>query len=254
MIERKYGPKVPTALFVSTLLFASNAWASTDEEFNSWQNTLVPLYLWGQSLSGTMTKGTSTVPLDLEFSDAVSDLEAAYTVHYEGAKGHWGVILDYSFLNITPSADVAGTPISVDVDMKNTIAEVAGLYRFGANNPWQLLAGYRSYNLDVTVKGLPGPSGSIDIEETINDFFIGGRYITQFSDRWTFTGRADIGTGDSDLVWHASAIFDYQFTKLLSGLVGWRVIDYDVDQGSGADRFKYDMTHSGPLLALAFRW
>jgi hypothetical protein len=236
------------------LLFASNARASTDEEFNSWQNTLVPLYLWGQSLSGTMTKGPVTAPLELEFSDAVSDLEAAYTVHYEGAKGHWGVILDYSFLDITPSADVAGTPVSVDVDMKNTIAEVAGLYRFGANNPWQLLAGYRSYDLDVTVKGLPGPIGKVDIEETINDIFIGGRYITQFGEKWTFTGRADIGTGDSDLVWNASLTFDYQFNKLLSGLIGWRVLDYDVDQGSGADTFKYDMTQSGPLLALAFKW
>ena len=45
-----------------------------------------------------------------------------------------------------------------------------------------------------------------------------------------------------------------QFTNLLSGLVGWRVLDYDVDRGSGADRFKYDMNHSGPLLALAFHW
>ncbi|MCP4765720.1 MAG: hypothetical protein GY875_05555 [Gammaproteobacteria bacterium] len=34
----------------------------------------------------------------------------------------------------------------------------------------------------------------------------------------------------------------------------WRVLDYDVDKGSGADRFKYDMNHSGPLFALAFHW
>jgi hypothetical protein len=250
MIVRKQALNVPTVLVVSMLLLVSNAWAGTDEEFNSWQNTLVPLYLWGQSLSGEMTKGPVTAPLELEFSDAVSDLEATYTIHYEGAKGNYGVILNYSFLNITPSADVGGTALSVDADMKNTIAEVAGLYRFGADNPWQILAGYRSYHLDVTVKGLSGPS----IEETINDIFIGGRYITQLGDKWTFTGRADIGTGDSDLVWNASIFFDYQFTKLLSGLAGWRVLDYDVDQGSGRDTFKYDMRHSGPLLALVFRW
>jgi len=41
---------------------------------------------------------------------------------------------------------------------------------------------------------------------------------------------------------------------LLSGFAGWRVLDYDVDRGSGADTFKYDMNHSGPLLALAFHW
>ena len=88
----------------------------------------------------------------------------------------------------------------------------------------------------------------------INLNFVGGCFVKQINDRWSFTGRADIGTGDSDLVWNAFAAFDYEFTNLLSGLVGWRVLDYDVDRGSGADRFKYDMNHSGPLLALAFHW
>jgi len=254
MITGKHVLNIPNIFFISMFLFSSNAWAGTADEFNSWQNTLVPLYLWGQSLSGKLTKGPVTSPLELEFKDAISDLESTYTVHYEGAKGHWGVILDYSFLNLAPSSEVEGTPISVDVDMKNTIAEIAGLYRFGANNPWQLLAGYRSYHLDVTVKGLPGPSGRVDIKETINDVFIGGRYMTKLGDKWTFTGRLDLGTGDSDLVSNASLIFDYQFNKLLSGVVGWRVLDYNVDRGSGANTLKYDVTHSGPMLALAFKW
>ena len=141
--------------------------------------------------------------------------------------------------------------------MKNTIADVAGLYRFGPNNPWQLLAGYRSYKLDVTMNGLPvppAPVSQIVIDETINDFFIGGRYMRGINDKWSFVGRADIGAGDSDLVWNALVAFDYQFTKLLSAFAGWRVLDYDVDTGSGADTFKYDMNHSGPILTLAFHW
>jgi len=101
---------------------------------------------------------------------------------------------------------------------------------------------------------LQAPGSRVTIDETINDIFIGGRYFRQINDKWSFTGRADIGAGDSDLVWNAFAAFDYRFTKLLSGFIGWRVLDYDVDEGSGADRFKYDMNHSGPLLALAFHW
>jgi hypothetical protein len=204
-----------------------------------------------------MTSGPITAPLEIEFSDAVSDLEAIFTFHYEGAKGNWGIIADYSFLNLGPSAAIPGTPAVINVDMKNTIAEVAGLYRFGPNNPWQLLAGYRTYQLDVTISGLPSPPlpvSQVVIDETINDFFFGGRYMGKISDKWSFLGRADIGAGDSDLVWNAVLAFDYRFTKLLSGFVGWKVLDYDVDQGSGANRFKYDMNHSGPLFALAFHW
>lgn len=58
--------------------------------------------------------------------------------------------------------------------------------------------------------------------------------------------------GDSDLVWDALVAFDYQFTMLLSGFAGWRALGYDVNTGSSADTFRYDMNHSGPILALAF--
>jgi len=257
MITKRNIAVLPLMVFCVTLVSVSNSWADTKEDFNSWQHTLAPLYLWGVSMSGDMTSGPVTAPLEVEFEDAISELEATYTVHYEGAKGNWGVILDYSYLNLTPSLDAPGPPVSLDIEMKNTIAEVAALYRFGADNPWQLLAGYRSYVLDVTIDGLPSPlapGSRLSIDETINDIFVGGRYVTRINDKWSFTGRADIGAGDSDLVWNAFAAFDYQFTKLLSGFVGWRVLDYDVDMGSGADQFKYDMNHSGPLLALKFHW
>ena len=238
------------------MLFSQHTWADSNKDFNTWQNTLAPLYLWGVSMSGTSTFGTSTVPLDIEFTDAVSDLEGIFTFHYEGAKGNWGIIADYSFLNLTPKAEIPGTSVQLNVDMKNTIAEIAGLYRFGPNNPWQLLAGFRSYDLDITVTNLPPPApvSQIAIKETINDFFIGGRYMRDINDKWSFIGRADIGAGDSDLVWNVLAAFDYRFTKLLSAFAGWRVLNYDVDTGSGADTFKYDMNHSGPILALAFHW
>lgn len=237
----------------SLVLFGSQTWADSSKDFNTWQNTLAPLYLWGVSMSGTMTTGPISAPLNIEFSDAVSDLEGIFTFHYEGAKGNWGIIADYSFLNLGPSATLP-TGDKLSVDMKNTIGEVAGLYRFGPNNPWQLLAGIRSYKLDVTIDGVPAPVTQVKIDETINDFFIGARVMPRISDKWTFIGRADIGAGDSDLVWNVLAAFDYRFTKLLSAFAGWRVLDYDVDMGSGTDAFKYDMNHSGPILALAFHW
>ncbi len=244
-------------LAINLLLFCPVSWAATGEDFNRWQNTLAPLYIWGVSMDGTMTSGPVTAPLEVEFSDAISELEGILTIHYEGAKGNWGIIADYSFLNLGPTADIPGTSVAVEVDMENTIAEVAGLYRFGANNPWQLLAGIRRYKLDITIAGLPSPpapASKITIDETLEDLFFGGRYIQPINDNWSFTGRVDVGSGDSDIVWNAFAAFDYQFTDLLSGYVGWRVLDYEVDKGSGADRFKYDMNHSGPLLALAFHW
>ena len=144
-----------------------------------------------------MTSGPVSAPIEIEFTDAVSDLEGIFTFHYEGAKGNWGIIADHSYLHLTPSAESEGpAPVVVNADLKNVITEVAGLYRFGADSSWQLLAGVRHYQLDVDVTGLPGPGLSID--ESFDDVFFGGRYIRSISDKWTFIGRADIGTGDSE--------------------------------------------------------
>ncbi len=78
--------------------------------------------------------------------------------------------------------------------------------------------------------------------------------MQNINDKWSFLGRLDVGAGDSDLVWNGTAIFDYRYSNLLSGRVGWRVLEYDVDRGSGATAFVYDLKHTGPLLALNFSW
>ena len=231
-------------VFLLTGTVTTNAQAADD--FNTWQNTLAPLYLWGQSLDGTIN---DTLGLQIDFNEAVEDLNGVMTVHYEGAKGHWGIIADYSFVNIRPEGTAPGSPgVSVAVDMENTIAEIGALYRFGPNNPLQLLGGVRRYELDTDITvGFVTP---VTIKKSFTDFFIGGRIVSQFGKKWSFIGRADIGTGDSDLVWNALLSFDYRFNKTLSGLIGYRAIDYDVDEPD----FKYQMNHSGPVLALVFHW
>lgn len=132
--------------------------------------------------------------------------------------------------------------------MQNTIAEIGALYRFGPNNPWQLLGGVRRYELDTDF--VISSVTPFTIKKTFTDFFIGGRVISQFGKKWSFIGRADVGTGDSDLVWNALVAFDYRFNKTVSGLIGYRALDYDVDEVN----FKYQMNQSGPTLALVFQW
>jgi len=239
--------KMKTILIYSFILLITFTKSSlAEDDFNTWQNTLAPLYLWGQSLDGTIN---DTVGLQIDFDEALDDLNGVATVHYEGAKGHWGIIADYSFVNIRPEGTAPGPAgVTVAVDMKNTIAEIGALYRFGPNNPWQLLGGVRRYDLDVDIT--IGPVTPVTIKKSFTDFFIGGRFQNQFGKKWSFLARADVGTGDSDLVWNALVAFDYRFNNVLSGLIGYRAIDYDVDE----DNFKYQMNQSGPALALVFHW
>ena len=225
---------------------------SSEKDFDTWQNTIAPLYIWGVSLDGELTLGRATVPLKVDFADAISDLEGTFTIHYEGAKGHWGIIADYYIVNIAPEATGPGGQ-KFTVDFANTIIELSALYRFSANNPWQLLAGVRSYKLDAEIKtggGLTLAQG----DDTFNDFIIGGRYFGKLSKRWSLLGRLDIGTGDSDFVWNAAVFGDWRFHKTFSVFFGYRILDYDISQGSGPNTLKYSVTHSGPLAGVAIHW
>jgi len=69
---------------ISAILFicsiATPSYAA--DEFNNWQNTLAPLYLWGASIEGTLNDQGITV----DFDDAISDLNGIFTFHYEGAR------------------------------------------------------------------------------------------------------------------------------------------------------------------------
>jgi hypothetical protein len=53
---------------------------STDGE---WEYTLAPLFLWAQGIEGTSEIGPVTAPLDITFKNALSNLEATFTVHFE---------------------------------------------------------------------------------------------------------------------------------------------------------------------------
>ena len=66
--------------------------AESEGNFNTWQNKLLPTYLWVVSLSGDITTGPATVPTETKFSDSVTDFEGAFALHYEGAKGNGGLL------------------------------------------------------------------------------------------------------------------------------------------------------------------
>ena len=72
----------------------------------------------------------------------------------------------------------------------------------------------------------------------------------KLGERWSFSGRFDIGAGGSDLVWNAHAIIDFQIGKWAAILFGYRHLDYDYsNQNAG---ITYDASMSGPLFASSF--
>jgi hypothetical protein len=170
-------------------------------------------------------------------------------------KSGFGFLTDVSYLNFGGQQATPGpAPLTLDVDFTMVMAELAGVYRFSlGENALDLIGGIRYYGLDteIDVVGIPP---RIDKDKDWTDAMLGARYIWTITDKWDFIARGDIGFGGSDLAWNLAGLFNYQPWKHVSLLFGYRYMDIDYEDGSGADLFKYDVTMHGPILGVNFVW
>jgi hypothetical protein len=225
--------------------------AIAQQDDGNWHHRLAPLYLWGMGIDGTAGFGPVNAPLNIEFKDALDNLEGIFTVHYEASKANWTILTDFSYVNLGPSAQLPNGQ-SLNVDFKNPLFELGGAYRFD-NSAWEVLGGVRYFGMDIAINA-PSGMNLAKVEEDFYDLFVGGRVTAKLSQKWTFIGRADVGAGDSDFVGNAGLFFDWRFGKVASLLLGYRWLTYDIETGSGPSRFKFDATLQGPVAAVAFTW
>ena len=227
---------------------------STDGE---WEYELAPLFLWAQGIEGTSRIGPVSAPLDITFKDALSNLDATFTVHFEMKRDKLTLFGEYQFVNLGPEAEgpMGG---QLNIGFKDTIAEFgAGYWLFGTEKTnWELLGGarYTKQKLDVSVED--GPH-LLDVSEDWWVGFLGGRMSAALSEKWTFIGRVDygVGSGDTNIIWNLTAMFDYRFKNWGSVFVGYKYMNYDYDNGTrGFERYAYDATQQGPLMGMAIHW
>lgn len=225
-----------------------------DKDPNKWNSTL-GIYLWATGIEGTTQTGPVTAPIDITFSDALDNLASVLTLHYEAQKNQWGVLADFMHIGLDPSAALPGGA-SLNIDLTNNIAELGGLYQPSSSENFQFLFGLRYTKLELE-GSVPGIGGRSIVDESWTDGFIGGRFQVPFgnSEKWQFTARGDVGAGDSDFVWNAHLAVDYKFSDRIGGLLGYRWLDYDYDNGDvGPNHFAYNVTYEGPTAALLITW
>jgi len=218
---------------------------------DKWEHTLVPFYLWASGIEGQSQLGPATAPVSIAFSDALEHLDTALTVHYEAKKGKWGVLADLYHLSLQPQGTLPNGA-SAGIDLTNTIYELGGIYRPGPEG-LDVLFGLRGMDLNME-GGIGGSPKRTLVDETWLDAFVGIRKNFAFTQKASFTFRGDIGAGDSNFVWNAALLFNYKFNDRISMFGGYRWLDYDYENGSGRDRFAYDVTYEGPAIALSFDW
>ena len=248
--------------FAAILLFISLANAQETKPAKNWEWNIAP-YLWAVSMDGEMGIAGRTQPVTIEFDQIFDRLQAALLLHFEGLyKKKWGFLVDVSYINL---GDQATTPIgTLDVDFKDVIAELGGIYRFYEKGPhiFEGLGGIRYMDMDTEVNitsRIPFLPSRIESNQGWWDPIVGVRYKWQMSQKWRLSLRGDIGIGfgagdTSDSTWNALGLIYFQPWKHVGFSGGYRALSQDYETGEGINQFKYDMVLHGPALAVNFTW
>jgi hypothetical protein len=225
--------------------------------------------MWFLSLDGDVTVKGEESDLDMSFSDIWDELNIAAMLTFDARKGKWGIYGDTIAANLGTSKKEGG--IRIDPTVKLAMLTAGGSYQLGK---WKLAdtAGkdvpavsvdgmfgvrYTYLDIDLDFKRIRDASGHKDWYDPL----IGARAFFDLSEHWTLALLGNIGGFGigSDLTWGAMGTIGYRF-RLFSEknntrvVGGYRAIYQDYKDGSGADKFEWDMTYHGPILGLVIEF
>jgi hypothetical protein len=238
---------------------------------SGWTFEVTP-YLWLPALDGDVTVRGHTASVDVsigEFIETIFDsFQFAAMGRMEARRGPLVFTLDLLYLSLEDE-DSNALGGETEVDFSQLLVEFGAGYRLGdgplGRRPWprlsvEVLVGGRYVNLDsgleITSTGPPGIR--VDVDQSVDwlDPFVGARLRLAVSRPLAFVVRGDaggFGVG-SDLTWNLVAILQYHTSPKVALEAGYRVLDIDYEQGSGTDRFVYDVVTHGPILGISFRF
>lgn len=243
-----------TVIVMFMVLTAVPAASQEPADSSNWHYDAV-VYGWLAGLEGTIGFGDIVQePVEATFDDILGFVDFALAVHFEARNRKAVILTDISYTDLGSSRDaqVANQPVSVDVDITQWILEFGGGYRVSKEFVALLVGRYYILDTGATSESIAGTSTG-EAEQSWGDIYIGARYSKLLREKWIVSIRGDIGAGGSDFAWFGDVALGYRFTKLLSGIVSWRVLslDREPDSDSG-DYFKYDVVQNGLGIGLGF--
>jgi hypothetical protein len=275
MYQKLFGSLQPQKILsitvaVAFMLVALTPWVAAEEKpaENGWEFHVAP-YLWAISMNGDATVKGQKADVDVSFSDIWDELNFAFMAEYEARKGHWGLWGNTIYANLGKSnANVGGLEIEPKVNV--LWQGVGGFYRLGA---WDLAdapgkktpsvtvdtflgARYTYLDVKLDIKGNP----NVNADKQWVEPLVGVRTRWDLSERWTINLTGDIGgvAFGSDFAWDAVGLIGYRFNLFGEdnawAFAGYRALSQDYTDGSGNDKFKWDVTLYGPILGLLIRF
>jgi hypothetical protein len=253
---------LPPLLCAGALIAAPTVASAADSGTSDRWQYAARIYLWGAGIDGQTARGSE---VNVNFKTLIDNLNMAFMGAFEARKAKWSMLADVIYLNVgANNAGKVAVPVapdsSVDIDVNASVKTRGWVLDFiGGYNLWQtseasldLLAGarYLDLNLDFGLGLAAGPYArqrARSAGDSVWDGVIGVKGHVDLNPDWYVPYYVDVGTGQSDLTWQASAGLGYRFNWGDVSLQ-YRYMKWEFDSGSPLD----NISLGGPLLAARF--
>ena len=245
-------------VFVLVLIGVTTQAQERTSHVDDWEFVVAP-YLWMAGVDGDVTIRGAQASADADFGDILDNLDTGAQGYFEIRKGKWGAYADLMYIKTVNDGQVGAVPI--DFESSLTLAEAGVLYRIfegygGQGSPvgTDIFIGGRYTNLDVELDFAAVVAVSSD--KNWLDPLIGVAYSHDLSEDFLIKTTAEIGGFGvgSDFTWGFEILGGYRLGRHANIWLGYRYLDVDYDEGSGARRFEYDVVMHGPLLGASFHF
>jgi len=251
---------------------------------SQWRLSFTP-YAWLTWLQGDMAVRGRSVNLDVAPWTVLGHLERAPFFGYgEARNGPLALYSDIFYadlgLNATGirsrsvASGITGTLSAArGVGFEEAVVEVGGAYEVMKCDPHtaiDILAGARYWHQEMSVNLALNASltdlGDLDISRGFAidrsgsvdwvDPVVGGRIRYNLAPGQDLMLRADVGGfgAGSQFSWNALAAYNFVLTQrdgvTYPGLLGYRALSADFEQGSGRSEYVYDLVMHGPVTGL----
>jgi hypothetical protein len=231
-----------------------------------WRHTLSVYAFLPARTSGDSTVAGVTVPLDLDFGDALELLDFAAAGRYEAWRGDWGFIIDANYVSLEADGSLptpGSAPFSADIRQEwlGLLAAYKAVDAIGGNGQRyaiDLQAGvrYNSLRQEITVTS-PAPIPVLGGDEGWWEPVVGARGTWVLNERWTAIASLELGgfgAGGNDLQVGANVGVDWRPWETTSLFIGWRYFSMDYSDTLSTGAFEYDVEQHGPVLGVKFRF
>jgi hypothetical protein len=251
-------PGIVASLIVASCCPVAPAFAQSMPD-GQWHYLVQPYAMFPNMKGETSVAGLQPIHVDEDPQDIFDNLQMGAMFYAEARNDTWTFSTDLLYMDLGAEMSSDGPALieEIEVGVAQIGWEIAALRRLTPNFELGLGLTYNQLEVDVDISVvLPGPPTELSAggkEEWIDPTVV-ARATWPINDHWFLQARGNVGGFGvgSDLMWQIMADVGYRPSEAWFLTFGYRVIDFDYDQGSGLDRFVYDMKTFGPVLRLGF--